>query len=382
MLRSLLAVFALMLSLLAASLAHAVQRTFVSTSGSDANTVSNCSATAPCRGFAAALTVADPGGEIIVLSSGGYGPVAINKSVSIIAPEGVYAGISVTSGNGITIATAGVDVVLRGLSINGIGGAYGIDMTAGTSLAVENCAISNMSTRGLSVATGAKLKVLDSVFTNNGVVGVRMQGSVKGSISGTRVFGSTNALDLSASTSEEASLLVENSAVSDAVQTGVTVIATGTGTARLTLRNTSVSRSGWEGVVGQADGGTVEIQAVHTLSFDNAFQGFYALATASGTARMDVRDSVSHSNSMGVYIQGTTGTASGSVSNSLLTENGSMGLRVYGSGGKLTASGNVIMRNGTGMSQASSGVFNSAGNNLLEGNSTPTSGTISPISMY
>ena len=46
------------------------------------------------------FTVTDSGGEIVVLSSGGYGPVLINKSVSIIAPEGIYAGISVFSGSG------------------------------------------------------------------------------------------------------------------------------------------------------------------------------------------------------------------------------------------------------------------------------------------
>ncbi len=382
MLRSLLSVLALLFSLLAASLAHAVQRTFVSISGSDANTASNCSSSAPCRGFAAALTVADPGGEIIVLSSGGYGPVTINKSVSIIAPEGVYAGISVFSGTGITIATAGVDVILRGLSIYGLGGTFGIDMTAGNSLAVENCVIRNLSSRGLSVATAAKVEVLESEFSNNGSYGIRLAGSVKGTVSGVRVFGSTSGFELSATTSENASLLLENSIVSDSVQTGVTVTATGTGTARLMLRNTSVSRSGWEGVVAQADGGTVEVQAVHTLSFDNAFQGFYALATSSGTARMDIRDSVSQRNSMGAYVQGSSGTAKGSISNTVLADNSSMGLRVFGAGGTLTASGNVIMRNGTGMAQASSGVFYSAGNNLLEGNPTATSGTISPLTLY
>ncbi|MBI3150337.1 MAG: hypothetical protein HYZ17_17675 [Betaproteobacteria bacterium] len=144
MLRFFLAACVLLLSFAAASSVHAAQRTFVATSGSDANTASNCSNTLPCRGFTAALTVTDSGGEIIVLSSGGYGPVTINKSVSIIAPEGIYAGISVFSGNGITIATAGVNVVLRGLSINRLAGiGSGIDMTGGDSLVVQNCVVTN-----------------------------------------------------------------------------------------------------------------------------------------------------------------------------------------------------------------------------------------------
>ena len=115
--------------------AQAAQRTFVSTAGSDANTASSCASTTPCRGFGAALTVTDAGGEIIALSSGGYGPVTITKSVSLISPEGVYAGISVFSGAGITIATAGVNVILRGLSVNSMGSSTrGVHMTDGAKL--------------------------------------------------------------------------------------------------------------------------------------------------------------------------------------------------------------------------------------------------------
>jgi hypothetical protein len=54
--------------------AATIQRTFVSTSGSDANP---CTATAPCRNFAAALALTSPGGEVVAVTSGGYGPVTI-----------------------------------------------------------------------------------------------------------------------------------------------------------------------------------------------------------------------------------------------------------------------------------------------------------------
>src|SRR5215468_5945869 len=62
------------------------QRAFVSTGGNDANP---CSLAAPCRGFAAAVTAVAASGEVIVLDSGGYGPVVINKPVDITAPPGV-----------------------------------------------------------------------------------------------------------------------------------------------------------------------------------------------------------------------------------------------------------------------------------------------------
>jgi hypothetical protein len=97
----------------------------VSPSGADVNTASNCALAAPCRSFGAAIGVTNAGGEIIVLDSAGYGPVAITKSVSIISPPGIYAGVSVLSGQGITINTAGVEVTLRGLTVNGQGGSVG-----------------------------------------------------------------------------------------------------------------------------------------------------------------------------------------------------------------------------------------------------------------
>jgi hypothetical protein len=46
------------------------QRTFVSTSGNDANTAANCSLASPCRSFGSALSVTVADGEIVVLDSG------------------------------------------------------------------------------------------------------------------------------------------------------------------------------------------------------------------------------------------------------------------------------------------------------------------------
>jgi len=56
-------------------------RTFVSVTGTDTG---SCPTAEPCRTFAYALTQTAPSGEIIVLSSGGYGTVTINQAVSII----------------------------------------------------------------------------------------------------------------------------------------------------------------------------------------------------------------------------------------------------------------------------------------------------------
>ena len=144
------AIVAFVLSMLAATDATAGgQRSFVSGSGADVGT---CTLTAPCRTFGYAITQTNSGGEVIVLDSAGYGPVIITQSVSIITPTGVYAGISASTGSAVTIATAGVHVVLRGLSLNGTGGTTGVSMTNGNRLSIESSVISNFWATAFSSA--------------------------------------------------------------------------------------------------------------------------------------------------------------------------------------------------------------------------------------
>jgi hypothetical protein len=128
------------------------QRTFVASNGSDA---SPCSLTQPCRSFGVAVSKTSANGEVIVLDSAGYGPVKITQSVSIIAPAGVYAGITVSSGDGVKIDGSVVVVVLRGLSINAQPGIYGIHFVRGSGLTVEDCEIANF-------LTGIYLEAADS----------------------------------------------------------------------------------------------------------------------------------------------------------------------------------------------------------------------------
>src|SRR5512147_1167193 len=116
----------------------AQQRSFVKSTGSDAN---NCTLTLPCRSFNAAIAQTNPGGEVVILDTAGYGPMVINKAIKIIGPSGVYGGISVLGGlgppppptTGVVINAGATDVItLRGLDIAGVPGAaplplYGID---------------------------------------------------------------------------------------------------------------------------------------------------------------------------------------------------------------------------------------------------------------
>jgi hypothetical protein len=155
-------------------------RTFVSGSGSDANP---CSLSAPCRSFAQALTQTSAGGEIAVLDTAGYGAVTITKSVTILNEEGVEAGITVTSGDAITINAAAADVVnLRGLTLVGAGGNNGITFTSGTVLNVQNCVIRGFTGAGiaLSPTASANINISNTIVSGNNSDGISLEPSGSG----------------------------------------------------------------------------------------------------------------------------------------------------------------------------------------------------------
>src|SRR5437867_3505645 len=92
--------------------AHAAQRVFVASYGDNTNpgTVE-----LPFRHPQKGVGTVAAGGEVVILDSGSYNSFTVTKSVSVIAAPGVYAGITVTSGDGITVTiTASDTVVLRG----------------------------------------------------------------------------------------------------------------------------------------------------------------------------------------------------------------------------------------------------------------------------
>jgi len=159
---------AFLISALAASTAFGqAQRTFVSGLGSDAN---SCSRTAPCRTFSQAISQTSPGGEVYILDTAGYGPFTITTSLAIVAPQGVTAGISVFSGDGITINAGSSDIViLRGLTLNNQGSfGNGIRFNTGNTLHIENCAVNGFSfASGVFFNGAGSLRVKDSILRHN-----------------------------------------------------------------------------------------------------------------------------------------------------------------------------------------------------------------------
>jgi hypothetical protein len=145
----------------------ALERTFVSAGGADSNP---CTLPSPCRTIATAMAATASGGEVIIVDSADYGPAVIAKPISLIAPPGVFAGITVTAGTGIVVNPGSGTVRVRGLTISGLGGATGIDFQSGDALYLEDSVISGFTGAGLaaSAAAPAELFVRDTYFRGNG----------------------------------------------------------------------------------------------------------------------------------------------------------------------------------------------------------------------
>jgi parallel beta helix pectate lyase-like protein len=256
----------LFITLLTTLPAAAVPRVFVSGHGSDANPGS---ITSPKRSFASALTVTDAGGEIIVLDSAGYGPVTITQSVSIISPTGVYAGVTVTSGDGITVNASGSVVILRGLTINGAGGNAGINFTSGAVLHVESCVISGMGADGIFSSASGSLFVKDTIARNNGNNGIYLQNSGKGSIDQMRAENNSNY----GVVVQGAKASIRNSVVSGNTK-GLSAFGSGS---ELNIESCLSANNGY-GVASEAGGSSV-VRVSNSTVTDNGF----GLSASSGS---------------------------------------------------------------------------------------------------
>ena len=244
-------------------------RTHVSNAGNDANTAFSCDSAHPCRTFAAALTQTTPGGEILAIDSSGYGKVVIDRSVSIVAAPGVFAGIGVGAGGnatGVEIATPGVDVVLRGLAITGQGGTYGIEMTNGASLSVENCVISNFSSssqHGLAVSGAATVRVVDTLFRKVRS-GITLAAGATASVTGVQINDAQYGIYVWGNTAGvTTSLFVSNTTIMGDFSQAVAVISVVAGGSAKATVSTSMIAGGNSGLYqSQSSGGSAVLESL------------------------------------------------------------------------------------------------------------------------
>jgi hypothetical protein len=293
-------------------------RTWVSGVGDDVNP---CSRTAPCKTFAGAISKTANGGEIDCLDPGGFGTVTITKSLTIDC-TGTLGGVLNAGGvNGISVndsATATpntIEVILRGLSIDGAGtpaGLNGVRFISGRSLVMEDVLIQNQTGQtGIAVTpAGAAEFYAENVTVTDGSTGIHFR------------------------------------------PTG------GGGSVRAVLRNVRAQNNSANGLNIDTNGNTAPagiIVAVDKSSITGNFTGI-ALNAPAGTTSATVM-----------------------VSDSVVANNSSIGISATGTLGRIRVGGSSVTGNGTGVSATGGATINTYATNQLNGNTTDGSFTLPAI---
>jgi hypothetical protein len=339
-------VLALIGLLTMAPASFAVQRTFVRSTGLDTNP---CSRTAPCRSFAVAIASTDSAGEVVVLDSGGYGAVTITQSVSILAPRGVYAGVTVFSGAGVRINGAGIDVTLRGLSINGLGGQNGIDFALGAQLTIDGCAISNMNGAGILLQAGGTTTVANASVRKSGGAGIELGATDSVSVVDSEIA-SNGADGLWLHGGARAS--VQRSVITGNALSGIRVDAAVSGT-RLAVR--------------------ASIIADHTAAAGVSISG----SGGGVSANADISGNTITRNVDGIAVISAGGAAlKVNAADNQITNHSGAGILSSQGGSDVRTSGNGIFRNAKGFGPQAAGVLYTPASNYVRDNTTDDGGHI------
>ena len=278
-----------------------------------------------------------------MLDSAGYGVVAITKSVSIISPPGIYAGVSVLAGEGITINTAGIDVTLKGLTINGqAAGTIGIHFTQGSRLDIDGCTVSNMGAQGILVDGPGTISIANTTVVGSTGVGIQVNAA--------------------------ATVTIVESIVEANGNNGISV----QGGASTTIAQTTVTRNGQRGVFVQGVAAGTRVAMTSSVVSDHASgAGLYAEALNAGdVVRLDVARSTLARNASGVQVNSVAGAnAKAGVVYNQIVENPVAGILAQGSASSvIRASWNGIFRNGAGFSAVGGGVVYSPTTNYVRDN--------------
>jgi hypothetical protein len=238
-------------------------RAYVSTTGSDSNP---CSITQPCRHFSAALAVTATGGEVDALDPGGYGSFTISQAITIEGEGWSYVAPP-DGGNGITInAVSGSNVIIRGVSINGVGttgGTNGIVFNSGGGLVVLDCVVQNFPLADNDNGNGIVIELLsgaigvaitNTIISNNGAFGIYYSpgGSATANVVIDHVVVTNNLSGIFLENfAGPATIAISNSIVSNNSQYGIYFI-NGSGSLQGSIDNSSINGNGFAGIDAEA----------------------------------------------------------------------------------------------------------------------------------
>ena len=346
-------------------------RSAVSLSGND---MAKCTVPDPCRTFDVAISKTNSGGEVVVLSTAGYGAFTVTKSVSIISPSAYHAAMAPTSGTAITVNAPGATIVLRNLYLNSLGADTGVSIQSASIVHIEGLVVNHFGLNAVEI-TGmiggaAELFVKDTEIRDNGQSGILLSpssGSVVASIDHTRLERNLNGL--TADTGVEVS--VRNTVAARNISTSFYFQNFGSLSSLRASVEHSIAADGENGFVLQ-DGGRVTIR--DSAAVRNFQYGFWAGSPRNGLKTEMVLDRCLAAENF----DGITASAAGlvTVSNSTANRNSSYGI-VAELTGTVRAFGNTVTENGTGIFVT--GIFRSGGHNFVDGNGLDTLGTITSV---
>jgi hypothetical protein len=269
-------------------------RTWVSGVGDDANP---CSRTAPCKTFAGAISKTAPGGEIDALDPGGFGGVTITKSITLDG-TGTLASILVSGTNGVIInAGTGDRVVFRNLQINGIGtGTNGINIIQAGTVDIDHVEIANFATNGVLIAN----------------------------------------------TSNNIRVLVFDTTIHNGSNFGITSAPTGTGTVKLHIHSSQISKNTNSAV--HLSGASQTSITNSTMSL-NGGAGVFADTGTAAQNETNIKDSVLSLNQFGIFAGNSGGTPVIRIAGNQIVDNFGSGLNLNG-GTVVSHGNNVVIGNG------------------------------------
>lgn len=259
----------LLASMLYAAPAHAqATRTWVSGVGDDVNP---CSRTAPCKTFAGAISKTAAAGEIDCLDPGGFGALTITKSITIDC-SGTFGSVLVQGTNGIVVSsTSALNVILRGISIDGVGGSgiNGIRLLAPGTVLIEKVRVFGFGTTGIDIEPapgGLKVDILDTTahLNTNGNILVRPPVGATAQVSLTRVNMHHGLFGLRAE--DRARVTVFDSVAADNTNNGFLAVSS-SASADINLSHSVTANNGTNGI--QANGAGAAVTIAYMSILDN-----------------------------------------------------------------------------------------------------------------
>jgi len=257
----------------------------------------------------------------------------------------------VASGTGVTVNGAGINVVLRGLSITSLAGNVAIGFDQGASLHVENCVISGFATAASVelIAPSSTTHVIDTIV-RDGCCGIAVGANATANFSRTRVEHVDNGFVIS----QNALVSIEDSVITGSINNIIVQPVFSGEQAKLTIARTMISGGG-QGVVAQS-------------------------GTPTGHAAVIIMDSTITGMTNAVRVYTTTGSATIMAIRNQLQGN-TAGLLADGPGSTLILDGNALANNTGGVSRTGGATVVTRSNNTVTANGTDAFGMpYTPIS--